>query len=97
MEADLELGGELKEVGEQPQEVGLVHRDVAVLPGELLQQLLHQLAVAVVQEVHGELLQQLGDVLVGGDVVDHRLHPHPVLSTLLQQLLTVLLLLVVRA
>ena len=96
---DLELGGKLKEVGEpeQPQEVGLVHRDVAILPGELLQQLLHQLAVAVVQEVHGELLQQLGDVLVGGDVVDHRLHPHPVLPTLLQQLLTMLLLLVIWA
>ena len=86
VEADLQLGGELEEVGEQPQEVGLVHRDVAILLGELLQQLLHQLAVAVVQEVHGELLQQLGDVLVGGDVVDHRLHPHPVLFAPLQQL-----------
>ena len=57
---DLELGGELKEVFEQPQEVGLVHRDVAILLGELLQQLLQQLVVAVVlQEVQGELLRKL--------------------------------------
>merc|ERR1719237_1232667 len=97
VQADLKLGGKLEEVGEQPEEVGLVHRDVTVLPRELLEQLFHELAVAVVQEVHCELLQKLRDVLVGGDVVDHGLHPHPVFPALLQQLLTMLLLLVVGA
>merc|ERR1719234_2000636 len=97
VQPDLKLRGKLEEVGEQPEEVGLVHGDVAILTRELLQELLNQFAVAVVQKVHRELLQKLGDVLVGGDVVHHGLHPHSVFPTLLQKLLTMLLLFVIRA
>ena len=70
---DLELRGELQKVSDEPEEVGLVHLKVRVLQ-QLLAQGLDEGGVALEEEVHRELLEQVGDVLLGGDVVDEGLH-----------------------
>ena len=53
--------------------MGLVHLKVRVLQ-QLLAQGLDEGGVALEEEVHRELLEQVGDVLLGGDVVDEGLH-----------------------
>ena len=57
---NLQLSGKLEEVGEEPEEVGLVHGGPGgLVAGEVGQELLHQTRVAIVEEVNSELFQQL--------------------------------------
>lgn len=37
-------------------------------------QFLHQIAVTLEEEIHGEFLQQIGDVIIGGGVLYQTLH-----------------------
>lgn len=46
-------------------------------------QFLHQIAVTLEEEIHGEFLQQIGDVIIGGGVLYQTLHVDAVNSILL--------------
>jgi hypothetical protein len=63
----LQLAGELEEVGDEPEEVGLVQVHGGVVLRQLLEQFFYQAGVARQQEVQRELHQQLRDVLAPKD------------------------------
>ena len=73
LEVEFELRCELEEVRDEPEEVGRVDLDVDVRE-ELAVEVLHQDTVTFEEEVHRELLEDVGDVLVGREVVEQPFH-----------------------